>query len=337
MKISIVIAAYNVEKYIDRCINSMLAQSYSEIEIIIVNDKSTDATRHICERFCEKDKRIKLINKNQNEGLSAARNDGIDIATGDFITFVDGDDFIEPDTIEQCVKKIQENDVDEIVFGSCFDRRDGTSYAMDIISSTNLYRGKEGMKCYFNEALGSMPYEKNDRNIGITPWGRVYRKEIIDKNHLRFISERKLIYEDLMFLLSSTPYIKSVLIINKPLYHYCENIGSLTQKCDLNRFEKIKTMYNFIKKNYAGVIFQEKETLLRFKRLMLSYIRLSVMQIAKEKSNIGLIKKICVDEFTKEILDQYPIKKLPLKQRVFTYLLDREYVDVLQLICKFYN
>lgn len=336
MKISIVVAAYNVEKYISRCLYSILNQSYKNVEVIIVNDCSTDKTKHICSEFGKNDERIRLINKDINEGLSAARNTGIDAATGDYITFIDGDDFIELDTIEYCAEIINKRNPDEIVFGSCFDRKNGKSYKMEMIHSLNYY-GKKDMECYFKEALGSLPNEINDRNIGITPWGRVYKKTIFDRHELKFISERIYIYEDLTFFLLSTPYINSVVIIDKQFYHYCENEGSLTQKTDLSRYNKVKTMYTYIKSNYQYEIFNDSETLLRFKRLMLSYIRLSVMQVGKCINNIYLIKQICNDKFTSEILKDYPIKELPLKQRIFTLLLSHKHSLILFYICKFYS
>lgn len=334
MKISLIVAAYNVEKYIERCINSLIGQSYSDLEIVLVNDCSTDKTLDICKEYEKKDPRIVVVDKKVNQGLSEARNSGIDVASGEYLTFVDGDDFLEENTIGNCVDKLLKLNADELVFGSCFDRSNGESYKMDIISSKEFYSGQEDMKLYFNEAIGSLPSSKSDRNIGITPWGRIYKKSIIDKFNLRFISERELIYEDLTFFLISTKYFFTVSIINEPFYHYCENQGSLTQKCDLERFDKVKKMYLYIKKQYKEEIFENTETLLRFKRQMISYIRLSVMQLAQSRSGGSHIKAICNDSFTKEVLENYPINRLPLKQRIFAYLLDRKLGKLLYIVCK---
>lgn len=336
VKVSIIVAAYNVEKYIERCLDSIMNQTYKNIEIIIVNDCSTDSTPIICAELCKKDHRVTIINKVHNEGLSEARNTGMSNAVGDYVTFIDGDDFIELDTIEACVKAIDTTKADEIVFGSSFDRKNGQSYIMQMKHSLDFYQGNN-MKDYINEAIGSLPSDINDRNIGITPWGRVYKKSILDKHGLKFISERIYIYEDLTFFLLSTPYINSVSILDKPFYHYCENEGSLTQKADLTRFNKVKKMYEYIIKNYGDSLLVESETSLRFKRLMLSYIRLSIMQIGKNTNDISLIRKICKDDFTKEILNHYPIFKLPFKQRVFTILLKCEFSFLLLGICRIYK
>lgn len=336
MKISIIIAAYNVEHYIARCISSVRNQTYRNIEIIVINDCSTDETKNICSIMSQNDNRIILINKEKNEGLSEARNTGINQATGEYITFVDGDDFIEVDTIENCVKAIEKSKADEIVFGSSFDRRNGQICMMKMTHSLDYYQGAD-MEKYLNESLGSLPHEKNDRNIGITPWGRVYKKSILECNKLRFISERTYIYEDLMFFLLSTPYVKSVLILDKPLYHYCENEGSLTQKLDLSRFYRVKHMYEHIKKIYLSMIFKNEETKLRFDRLMLSYIRLSVLQIGRSTKNIGMIREICSDKFTREVVENYPVKKLPVTQKIFASLLKYRCALLLYVICKVYK
>lgn len=334
--VSIVVAAYNVEKYIERCVISLINQTYKDLEIIIVNDYSIDNTFEIIKKYQECDERIIVVNKGQNEGLSEARNTGIEISSGEYITFVDGDDFIEIDTIEKCMKYIDHTDVDEIVFSSCFDRRDGTSYDMEIHASQSIYLNKDVIEKYYKEALGAMPYEKSDRAIGITPWARFYKREVIIANNIRFISERELIYEDLMFFLTITPYIKSVMIVNEPFYHYCENEGSLTQKCDLTRFYKVKKMYYYIKDNYYNMIFRQQETLLRFKRLIISYIRLSIMQIGQKKQNVSLVKAICKDEFTKEVIGRYPNFKLPIKQKIFNMMVKYEQAYLLHILCSKY-
>jgi glycosyltransferase involved in cell wall biosynthesis len=337
-KVSIVVAAYNVEKYIERCINSLINQTYNNIEVIVVNDKSTDSTTKVCEMISANDTRILVVNKEQNEGLSKARNTGIEVATGDYITFVDGDDFLDLDTISKCMKVAIQKDVDEVVFGSVFDRVDSSkSYVMNIFSSQSLYTGKEDMHLYFQECLGSFPDQKNDRNIGFTPWGRFYRKSVFDENNLRFISERELIYEDLTFLLLSTPCISGVAILNEPLYHYCENQNSLTQKCDIERYYKVKKMYLYIKETYSEEIFGDKDTTLRLFRTMIGYVRLSIMQLSANKNNIERIKAICNDEVTKEITGKFPVLKLPIKQMMFAFLLKYRLSRLLYLLCHFYT
>ena len=106
IELSIIVPVYNVEEYITECIDSILAQTYKDWELILVDDGSTDNSGKICEEYALKDSRIKVIHK-ENGGLSSARNSGLDIAKGEYITFIDGDDFISPDTIEENINILE--------------------------------------------------------------------------------------------------------------------------------------------------------------------------------------------------------------------------------------
>ena len=115
--ISIIIPAYNVAGYIERCLDSILAQTFKSFEIIVVDDGSTDATGRIIDEYAGRESRIKVIHK-QNAGVSAARNTGIEAARGEYFLFFDGDDFVEPNTCEELITSIREKDVDVLIYGS---------------------------------------------------------------------------------------------------------------------------------------------------------------------------------------------------------------------------
>ena len=115
-KISVVIPCYNVEPYLERCVSSVIGQTYPELEIILVDDGSTDATGELCDKLSKTDARIKVIHK-ENGGLSDARNAGIDVAEGEFYSFVDGDDYLEPDAYEMMTKEMKSGDVSLVSAG----------------------------------------------------------------------------------------------------------------------------------------------------------------------------------------------------------------------------
>ena len=110
-KISIIVPIFNIEKYLSRCLDSILEQTYKNLEVILVDDGSVDNSGMIADKYARKDQRIKVIHQ-VNQGVSAARNTGIDLATGDYIGFVDGDDYIEPDMYEILMRIIEEQQVD---------------------------------------------------------------------------------------------------------------------------------------------------------------------------------------------------------------------------------
>lgn len=111
LKVSVIVPIYNVEKYLKKCIKSIIGQTYENIEIILVEDGSPDNSSEICDEFAKMDKRIKVIHK-KNEGVSAARNSGLDVATGDYVCFVDGDDYVMPDYVEYMLKLAIDNKTD---------------------------------------------------------------------------------------------------------------------------------------------------------------------------------------------------------------------------------
>ena len=115
-KVSIIIPVYNVEKYLPKCLESVLGQTYADLEIICVDDGTPDRSAAVILSYAEKDRRINLISQ-ENQGLSGARNTGINAATGKYIVFLDGDDWIDPETVETAVNKAEENNTDVVMWG----------------------------------------------------------------------------------------------------------------------------------------------------------------------------------------------------------------------------
>jgi len=339
MMMSIIVAAYNVEKYIKRCLDSLIAQTLDDFEIIVVNDSSTDRTLMLVTSYMEENRNIVIIDKAINEGLSEARNSGLRLAKGKYVAFVDGDDFVEKETYQECCEFCEKYALDEAVFESTYDRSNKEKLYMQVDATRTIYSTPEERKLYFEEMVGSLPDSKSDYQIGYTPWGRIYRRNILLENGIYFVSERKLIYEDLLFALNATPHMKKIGILKKPFYHYCENISSLTTAVRPDRYDRVKQMYLYLKNTvpYRDMLFREDNVNLRFRRTMLSYIRLCIMQLAMDKRHKDKIKHILTDDFCCEVLRDYPVMKLPAKQAVFAMLLKYKLYFGLQVILKLYG
>lgn len=136
-KVSVIVPVYNIENYIEGCIKSLISQTYNDIEIILVDDGSTDNSLNVCEQFAGIDNRIKIVNK-ANGGLSSARNAGIDVATGDYIIFVDGDDYIAANTLLELVSQIEKYDADIVQFGYVETNVDYSNQVCEPVSTTEL-------------------------------------------------------------------------------------------------------------------------------------------------------------------------------------------------------
>ncbi|MBP1553759.1 MAG: glycosyltransferase family 2 protein [Oscillospiraceae bacterium] len=184
--ISIIIPVYNAEKYIEKCVDSLVNQTYKNLEIILVNDGSTDNSGSLCDSFAAKDDRIKVIHK-QNGGVSSARNAGLDAATGEYITFADSDDWLDTSAFDICAAEMKKNNLDLLVCGynTVFPNRITTTY-MDCNMFTR-YEYQENISKYITTSVGFN-----------SVWNKIYSAHIINSHHIRF-DETMQINEDGVF------------------------------------------------------------------------------------------------------------------------------------------
>lgn len=245
-KISVIIPVYNVEKYLERCIESVINQTYNNIEIILIDDGSADKSGKICDYFSKIDSRIKVIHK-KNGGLSDARNVGLQTASGDYIAFVDGDDWIEKDMYECLYNLICEyqadismcaaNSVDfdgKIVDSGKFPDK-GKNY-----ENITVYMGDEIIKAHLSKT--------NDINAGV--WNKLYRRNII--NGIEFPKSK--LYEDVFVMYKYLNRASKVVKTRSHKYNYFQREDSICRKKfsqkNFDSVEANKERYLFIKKNY---------------------------------------------------------------------------------------
>ena len=254
IKISIVIPVYNCERYLDNCLNSIINQTYTDFEVIVVDDGSTDKSCEIYKCYEEKDQRIKII-KQKNSGVSKARNKGIDNAKGKYLFFIDADDIIKSNMLEVMYNSIVKNDGD-IAF-SGFKVKGNNLRHNDTIALKELCDGKD-VGVVTNE-------EVIVKTISTTPgevlygyiWRNLYRMDIIKENNIRFLDGVK-ISEDFMFILEVLDKCKNVIIVQQELYIYNINDLSVTAKYidtlheDMNFINE--WMFNNICNKYKSVL-----------------------------------------------------------------------------------
>lgn len=220
--VSIVIPAYNVEKYISQCIGSCVKQSMNQIEIIVVDDGSTDSTGEIIEKWSQKDSRIKIIHQ-ENGGVSAARNKGINNSSGEYITFVDGDDFLAMDYIAYMLHLIRKDDSDFAVSLNCYTKKGGKQVKQE---KYKVIKPEDAV------ALLLSP------KIIVGCWNKIYKKSFISREGLRFSTD--LFYgEGLDFITTVAQKSNHVAIGNRKSYYYRRN----NQTSATTKF-KIESVYN---------------------------------------------------------------------------------------------
>lgn len=206
LKVSIIIPAYNVGKYIEECIRSIMNQTYTHIEIIIVDDGSLDETPAIIDRMASMDKRIIPIHQ-QNAGVSAARNAGIKVSTGEYLVFVDGDDYIAPDFVEYMLGLVEKTGGELCLSLNCFTKKKDIQIQKDIITTLSPIRAT---------ALLLSP------RIIVGSWNKIYKKSILTNNNLLFSTN--LFYgEGLMFYTAYAQLCTKVGVGNRKIYYYRRN------------------------------------------------------------------------------------------------------------------
>lgn len=214
--ISIIIPAYNVEKYIGPCIESALSQSFRDIEVIVVNDGSTDSTPVVIQEFARSDSRVRVVNR-ENGGLSEARNTGLDIARGEWITFLDGDDMLLPGTLEILLNEAVMTGAD-LVCGSF------------VRNLNEKKKGKRSIELSPEEALLDILYQKK---IQPSAWGKLYKKFLFD--NLRY--SKAILYEDLDVIYRIVSQTNKVVYTAAPVYFYRITPGSILNSFSKSRFD----------------------------------------------------------------------------------------------------
>lgn len=242
-RISVVIPVYNVEKYLDRCVESVVNQTHTDLEIILVEDGSPDGCAQICDTWAERDGRIKVIHK-ANGGLSAARNTGIEAATGEFICFIDSDDYIDPGTIEDALSLATTTSAEVVMFGMRFVSATGeiTGEMLPMPAKTT-YRGKEIQEIFVPEMIGKDPRTGKSFQLMLSACSTMFSSELIHRTSWRFVSEKQVISEDIYALLVLFKDVKSVSILSNIYYNYCENTVSVTRSYRADRNMRNRSFY----------------------------------------------------------------------------------------------
>ena len=245
VKVTVIIPVYNMERYLEKCVDSIKNQTYNNLEIILVDDGSTDSSGVCCDQLKETDTRIKVIHK-ENGGLSSARNAGLEVATGKYIYFLDSDDYVEADLIESCVTFMEQGN--ELVV---FNYRK-VNEAGEILAYSHFRREKwlfkedeDRLKFIFEELLCY--------KVGWEAWDRFYSRDIIEKHHLRFADNNKIFAEDLYFFLCYIGEISSIYSCGKIFYNYVIREDSImgTNKDFAYNLNRINSLSLELKKYYA--------------------------------------------------------------------------------------
>ncbi|WP_291534791.1 glycosyltransferase family 2 protein [Bacteroides sp.] len=218
--VSFIIPCYNVESYIEQCINSIINQIYKNIEIIAVDDGSPDTTGVILDQLAVNDLRIKVIHK-KNGGVSTARNVGIEAASGDYIVFVDGDDYISSDYTDYMIGMIKQYDAEMALSVNCY-MREGEHQVL-----------QDNIKCYTPEDATTLLLSPR---VIVGSWDKIYKRDLLIDNNIRF-SQTQFYGEGLLFITSATQFANRIAVGNRRVYYYRRNnYSSVCTNFNMNNF-----------------------------------------------------------------------------------------------------
>lgn len=301
--ISIIVPIYNAEKHLNKCINSIVNQTYNELEILLIDDGSKDSSLNICEKWSKQDSRIKVIHK-ENSGVSDTRNLGIEISTGDYIGFVDSDDWIEPDMFESLYNKLTENNADVADCGYVLNYPGGNEINECGNIPENSITDIKELTCYF--ATGGL-YE----GAIVT---KLYKRDVII-NH-RF-NKNISFMEDNLFCVDIAEHINKYIKYSDAKYHYYQNPASTVQSSESVNYDAIKACDILLNNPYIKNN-RNAQLKMRKKRICMIFMTYNKFSSLKNKSGCKKTRKLLLEE--RKIWFSCGLSKIMLARLLIIYL-----------------
>lgn len=323
IKVSFVVAIYNVEKYLEQCIESIIKQEFVNIEVILVNDGSTDNSLKICEKFRKKDSRIKIINQ-ENSGANVARNNGLNEATGEWVIFVDGDDYVEPKIIT-AVEELLYDEMDIICFSNKV-IKNFKEYSVKHKKDFFMIEGKkefEEMQLATLNRLGN--YRYNIKTLdSVSIWNKLYRKDFLNNNNIRFVPKMPKL-QDLTFNLLVYEHANKAVFFDYCGYCYRLNESSVSRKYQDDIIEKFVFINGWIKEfiNNKDIRFEEAY----YARLVTHLRTCSVLYLCNQKNKKAywerqkIFLKLVKSVDYAQALERTSIMGLPFKEKILTFFI----------------
>ena len=329
-QVSIIVPAYNVENYIERCLNSLVNQTFKDIEIITINDGSTDKSLELLNKYAKEDIRVSVIDLG-DEGVSYCRNLGVEKANGKYIMFVDSDDWIDSNMIEAMYKKAEENKLDLVMCSYIREFKDHSKEKRFNLPEEIIYKEDKVKNELLRKLVGPVKEELSNPEmldaLG-TVWGKLYRADILKENKIKFVDLKEIgSAEDTLFNIFTFNYLKKVMFLNKPMYHYWrDNPKSVTSQYNPKLKEQRKVFFkyisDFIRENNFEQVFEEALN----NRICTSVLGLGLIECSKNNKINGInkiknIKKIINEEYIRNAYKNLELKYISIHWRIFYFFI----------------
>ena len=324
LTISVVVPVYNAEQFLGKCLESILTQTHRELEVIVVNDASTDGTGSVIDYYVALDRRIRVKHKTKNEGVSYARNDALELASGDYILFVDGDDWIEPNTCQRALDALKTHDAD-VVMWSYVREVGNNSRPKRIFTGDRIFDAEEVREKLYRRMIGASAEElaqPENADALCTIWGKLYRRDLIENNLIRFPDIRKTgTYEDGLFNLEVMAHVKKAVFLDECFYHYrrgLDNSLSTVYTADLPL--KWKYMFNLIRQHICAHELDETFAMALSNRVALSLIPLGINEAENRDGAVAVVrglKRLVHDEEYHDALCSLDLRTMPIHWKLY--------------------
>lgn len=321
-KVSIIVPCWGVEKYLDRCVESLVNQTLKDIEIILVDDESPDRVPEMCDKWAKKDNRIKVIHK-KNGGLGMACNSGLEVANGEYVAFCDSDDWVDAEMYEKLFEEAICQNSDMVFSGlKRVDSEGKPCGTLPHLLQHMVIKGKANICELARDIIASAPSERVEHKIQMSAKVVLYKKSVIDHNSIRFVSEREIPSEDLHFNLDVLAISNVVCVLPYYFYNYRVNPASITGKSKFGTYNKniIRYEYTLRECNHLQIGGDYK---IRCQRMLIAYTRSHICSIFRsnmlKKDKIKEVESVCSNRVLKIIMQEYPANKMPIVHRLFFY------------------
>ena len=303
-KVSIIVPVYKAEEYLERCVESLVHQTYQNIEIILVDDGSPDDCPALCDAYAKQDDRIVVVHK-PNGGLVSAWQAGVKASSGSYLAFVDSDDWVETDMLEGMTAYLSEGETDhkEIICCNFVINRPGRETKHYHGLKPGIYEGEELQGEIKNHLLGH-----ENRRISMSRCMKLFSRSLIEEN-MQYSNPKITMAEDVNITLSALLDCKRVVIMGEALYyHYFYNEASMVHKYDPRMYEAIRTLYQTILDIYRIKGRENGEEQAQKEYIYLLFLALKNELRSGASGYAGRVKRICADEENKRIVKKYPLK-----------------------------
>ena len=312
-----------------------MGQTLKDIEIILVDDGSPDSCPQMCDEYAKMDDRIKVVHK-KNAGLGFARNSGLDVATGEYVAFVDSDDFVDERMYETLLKACDGGRFDT-AYCCCnmYTSDSNVRPRMDVDTETT-FRGRKQVDGFLLDMLAPKPEEPHDVKYMMSVWHAIYSMKIINEHGIRFVSEREYVSEDIIFDIDYLQHAENVVYLPQCLYYYCVNPNSLSRNYTEKKYEQSKLLLSEVKRRVA-MVFDEHEYLFHYYRMMYLYLRGVLSYIHDGSVETLRIKDVLSDSFWQPLFCDYPYYRMPSKHKLFFLLMKHKQAFLLGMVMSTLN